>query len=91
MGITLVFKRLLSSDGSTFRSTSALALCVCEVMDYKPLTSAPAEKKRPSPVRTVKTVVGCSSSSRKAEMVSSMRFPPKELSALGRLNYDGEV
>lgn len=43
-----------------------------------PLTSAPAEKNRPSPVRTVKTVSGCSFRTRSAAMTSGMRFPPKE-------------
>lgn len=51
-----------------------------------PLTSAPAEKKRPSPVSTVKIVSGCSFNTRSAAMVSAMRLPPKELRALGRLN-----
>src|SRR5205814_875053 len=49
-------------------------------------TSAPAEKNRPSPVRTVKTVSGCSFSSLKAAMVSTMSLPPNALSDLGRLN-----
>jgi hypothetical protein len=52
-----------------------------------PLTSAPALKKRPSPVSTVKIVSGCSLRRRSAEMVFSMMLPPKEFSALGRLNY----
>lgn len=54
-----------------------------------PLTSAPALKKRPSPVRTVKMVSGCSLRTRRAEMVFSMMLPPNELSALGRLNWAG--
>lgn len=52
-----------------------------------PFTSAPAEKKRPSPVRTVKIVSGCSLRTRRAAMVEGMREPPKELRALGRLNW----
>jgi hypothetical protein len=51
-----------------------------------PLTSAPDEKNRPSPVRTVKTVSGCSLSSLMADMVSTMSLPPNELSDFGRLN-----
>lgn len=35
-----------------------------------PFTSAPAEKKRPSPVSTVKMVSGCESRTRRAAMVS---------------------
>ena len=53
-----------------------------------PLTSAPAEKNLPSPVRTVKTVSGCSFSSLIAAMVSTMSFPPKAFRDFGRLNYD---
>jgi hypothetical protein len=53
-----------------------------------PLTSAPAEKKRPSPVSTVKTVSGCVFRKRRAAMVDGMSEPPKELSDLGRLNWD---
>ena len=55
--------------------------------DNSPLTSAPAEKNLPSPVRTVKTVSGCSFSSLIAAMVSSMSFPPKAFRDFGRLNY----
>ena len=51
-----------------------------------PLTSAPAEKKRPSPVRTVKVVSGWSLSILRASMVSGIIFPPNALSDLGRLN-----
>lgn len=51
------------------------------------LISAPAEKNLPSPVRTVKMVSGCSSSSRIAVIVSSISFPPKEFRDLGRLSY----
>ena len=50
------------------------------------LTSAPAEKKRPDPVRTVMIDVGSSFNSRIAATVSSINFPPKELRLLGRLN-----
>ena len=56
-------------------------------MSEIPLTSAPALKKRPAPVRTVKTVSGWSFRTRRASMVSWMRLPPKELRALGRLNW----
>lgn len=55
---------------------------------WLPLTSAPAEKNRPSPVRTVKTVLGCSLSSRIAVIVSSMSFPPNEFNDLGLLNFE---
>lgn len=51
-----------------------------------PLMSAPAEKNLPSPVRTVKTVLGWSFSSRRALTVSITSFPPNELRAFGRLN-----
>ena len=64
-------------------------LCLSNIrtsFDAMPLTSAPALKKRPSPVRTVKMVSGCSFKTRSAEMVFSMMLPPNELSALGRLN-----
>ena len=54
---------------------------------YIPFTSAPAEKKRPSPVNTVKTVSGCSSSVLSASMMSRIKLPPKELRDFGRLNY----
>lgn len=54
-----------------------------------PLTSAPAEKKRPSPVRTVKTVFGWSFRARSAAMVELIREPPKEFRDLGRLNCGG--
>ena len=52
-----------------------------------PDTSAPAAKNLPSPVITVNVVSGCSFNSRKAAMVSAIRFPPKEFSCFGRLNY----
>ena len=51
-----------------------------------PLISAPALKNRPSPVRTVNTVLGCSSSSRNAEIVSSISLPPKAFRVLGRFS-----
>ena len=51
-----------------------------------PLTSAPAEKNLPSPVRTVKTVSGSSLNWRMAAMVSCMSLPPNALRDLGRLN-----
>lgn len=54
-----------------------------------PRTSAPAEKNRPSPVRTVKTVSGSSLKPRIAAMVSSINLPPKLFSCLGRLNWEG--
>ena len=57
--------------------------------DATPFTSAPALKKRPSPVSTVKIVSGCSLRTRRAEIVFSMMLPPNELSALGRLNWAG--
>ena len=53
------------------------------------VTSAPAEKNRPAPVRTVIVVAGWVSKSCRAEMVSSIMEPPKELRAWGRLNYKG--
>jgi hypothetical protein len=52
-----------------------------------PLTSAPAEKNLPSPVKTVKTVSGCSLSLRIASIVSTMSLPPNEFKDFGRLNY----
>ena len=52
-----------------------------------PLTSAPAEKKRPSPVSTVNVVLGSSFNILKASMVSGSILPPKELRNVGRLNY----
>lgn len=55
--------------------------------DDIPLTSAPEEKNLPAPVMTVKTVSGCSFSSRRAAATSSRRFPPNELRDLGRLSY----
>ena len=52
-----------------------------------PLTSAPAEKNLPSPVKTVKHVSGSSFKVRMASTVSSISFPPKEFNCFGRLNY----
>ena len=51
------------------------------------VTSAPAEKKRPAPVNTVNMVSGCESRTRSAATMSGTRLPPKELRALGRLNW----
>jgi hypothetical protein len=50
-------------------------------------TSAPAEKKRPSPVGTVKIVFGFSLSFLIASIVSRTSLPPKEFSVFARLNY----
>lgn len=52
-----------------------------------PLTSAPAEKNRPSPVITVKTVSGFSFNSLSAEIVSTIKLPPNAFKEPGRLNY----
>jgi hypothetical protein len=52
-----------------------------------PFTSAPALKKRPSPVRTVKTVLGFSFNSLIAAIVSVISLPPKALRDFGLLNY----
>lgn len=52
------------------------------------LTSAPAEKNLPSPVRTVKMVSGCLSNSLNAAITSTIRFPPKELSCFGLFNCE---
>ena len=51
------------------------------------VTSAPAEKKRPAPMRTVMVVDGWVLSVWRAEMVSSIMEPPKELRDWGRLNW----
>jgi hypothetical protein len=52
-----------------------------------PFTSAPDEKNRPSPVRTVKIVLGWSFSSRIAATTSDIKLPPNALRLFGRLNY----
>jgi hypothetical protein len=49
-------------------------------LDPKRLTN------RPSPVKTVNTVSGCSFSSLNAATISIMRFPPKALSDFGLLS-----
>jgi hypothetical protein len=52
-----------------------------------PFTSAPEEKKRPFPVKTVKMVLGWSLSSLRAAMSSIPRLSPNALSLFGRFNF----
>lgn len=64
----------------------SIRICAGHLIFFLPLTSAPAEKNRPSPVRTVNTVLGFSLSSLIAVIVSSIILPPNAFRDLGRLN-----